>query len=164
MLLNALDKSGRIAPKTFFQFTAFFHFSIIRRRQFWLPKPFRRPHWNFDRMLLKWFESCRQIKFQISWQQLGECFWSIIIFLISRPLLINRSYVSKFERCWSVWWRDCIIKLQTEFFSKKVCNFFQNFCWNVGILYCFICFCFLIFLRTVFLSALLMRRFALCLK
>ena len=135
-----MDKSVRIVPKTFFQFTAFFHFPIIRRRQFWVAKLFGRPHWNFHWMLLKWFESCPQIKFQISCQHLGECFWSIIIFLVFRTIFINRSYVSKFERCWKFWCRDCIIKLQTDLFSKKVVSLIQNLHWNVSILYCSICF------------------------
>ena len=66
--------------------------------------------------------------------------WSIIIFLVSIPSLINRSYVSKFERCWKFCCRDYIIKLQTDLFNKKVGIVFQNFHWNVSILYCSTCF------------------------
>ena len=46
-------RSVRRAPKALLLYTAFFHLSIIRRRQCCALKPFRKPHWNFENISLK---------------------------------------------------------------------------------------------------------------
>ena len=42
---NAFERSVRGAPKGLLVLTAFFHFPIIARKQWWPLNPFQNPYW-----------------------------------------------------------------------------------------------------------------------
>ena len=52
--------------------TAYFHFSSIKRRLCWVLKPFRKPHWNFERIFSKYVNSWLLIIFSNISQIIGK--------------------------------------------------------------------------------------------
>ena len=52
--------------------TACFHFSSIKRRQCWVLKPFRKPHWNFETIFSKYDDSWLLIIFSKIFETIGK--------------------------------------------------------------------------------------------
>ena len=58
--------------RLFWLSTACFHFSSIKRRQCWVLKPFRKPHWNFQLIFSKYDDSWLLIIFSKIFETIGK--------------------------------------------------------------------------------------------
>ena len=58
--------------RLFWLSTACFHFSSIKRRQCWVLKPFRKSHWNSERVFSKYVDSWLLIIFSKSFETISK--------------------------------------------------------------------------------------------
>ena len=72
MQSKALEKPVITAANTSWLSQDFRIVSTIYNRQFWAPKPFRKPHWNFDKNIIKVITHIMMHKSFINFRYIGN--------------------------------------------------------------------------------------------
>ena len=133
-----LSAKMSIAPKTLLQSTAFFHLSMIKRRQCCAQNRFWNPRQNFWEYIIKmiWKLFLHEL-FKYFGDNRQNTYWSIIILKVCRTLFESRCYIGWFERFSVFDEQMSSLNWRVICSVKKFAFFFQNLDRDIVVLHSF---------------------------